>query len=138
MKDASFHKYADAEREYHRMAAAYRIFQRCGLNSGRWKRLRSDRRIVVARFHVLADSGEDALVSCTRCGTRRTWKGGNSTGAGFDSRESPHLARKVRTPKRTVDDVSAFLAVPADRFIKTLLFRHRRNRGGAGAVVTTD
>ncbi len=128
MKDAySFHTdYADCEREYHRMSAAYqRIFERCGL---KFRPVEAATGAIGGsmshEFHVLAESGEDALVSCHRCGYAA-----NVEKAGIKSVPPPAHAgataahRKVSTPeKRTVDEVSEFLSVPADRFIKTLLF----------------
>jgi prolyl-tRNA synthetase len=127
MKDAySFHvDFADAEREYHRMGEAYqRIFRRCGLN---FRPVEAATGAIGGslshEFHVLADSGEDALVSCNRCEYAA-----NVEKAEIKTRASPSAgttgaARKVRTPeKRTVEDVSTFLSIPADRFIKTLLY----------------
>jgi prolyl-tRNA synthetase family II len=71
MKDAySFHADADdCHREYQHMANTYcRIFQRCGLSR---RQVESDTGAIGGRraheFQVLADSGEDAIVSCTRC-----------------------------------------------------------------------
>jgi prolyl-tRNA synthetase len=128
MKDAySFHTdYADCEREYNVMYDAYtRIFERCGLNfrpveaaTGAIGGSKSH------EFHVLAESGEDALVSCKRCGYAA-----NVELAAIPAVPAPTHAgslrsmRKVATPgQRSVDEVSAFLGVPADRFIKTLLY----------------
>jgi prolyl-tRNA synthetase len=71
MKDAySFHlDHADCEREYEVMFAAYRrIFDRCGL---RYRPVEADTGAIGGsrshEFQVLADSGEDAIVSCERC-----------------------------------------------------------------------
>jgi prolyl-tRNA synthetase len=128
MKDAySFHvDYADCQREYEVMSAAYtRIFERCGL---RFRPVEAATGAIGGskshEFHVLAESGEDALVSCHRCGYAA-----NVEQAGIlDVRPPVHGGtlrpmRKVATPgQRTVDEVSAFLGVPPDRFIKTLLY----------------
>ncbi len=71
MKDGySFHlDRADCEREYDRMFAAYRrIFDRCGL---RYRPVEAATGTIGGsrshEFQVLADSGEDAIVSCDRC-----------------------------------------------------------------------
>jgi len=128
MKDAySFHADApDLEREYQVMADTYRrIFERCGLDT---RQVESDTGAIGGRraheFQVLADSGEDAIVSCNRCeyaanvemaaiGMRTENTGAVPTQA----------LRKVRTPeKRTVEEVAAFLSEPPERFIKTLLY----------------
>ena len=126
MKDAySFHVDADdLNREYQNMADTYRrIFQRCGLNT---RQVESDTGAIGGRraheFQVLADSGEDAIVSCTTCDYAA-----NVEKAEIGPRPSPAAAttnplKKVRTPeKRTVEEVAAFLAEPTERFIKTLL-----------------
>jgi prolyl-tRNA synthetase len=128
MKDAySFHvDYADCEREYEVMFNAYtRIFERCGLTfrpveaaTGAIGGSKSH------EFHVLAESGEDALVSCSRCGYAA-----NVEKAGIQAVRPPvhggalRPMRTVATPgQRSVEEVSAFLAVPPDRFLKTLLY----------------
>jgi len=128
MKDAySFHvDYADCAREYQVMFDAYtRIFERCGL---RFRPVEAATGAIGGsrshEFHVLAESGEDALVSCPRCGYAA-----NIELAGIAAVPPPVHAetlrpmRKVATPgQRTVEEVSAFLGVPPDRFIKTLLY----------------
>jgi prolyl-tRNA synthetase len=72
MKDAySFHAdFADCQREYQNMYAAYqRIFDRCGLV---YRPVEADTGAIGGtlshEFQVLADSGEDAIVSCETCG----------------------------------------------------------------------
>ncbi len=127
MKDAySFHTDADdLQREYQHMADTYRrIFERCGLNT---RQVEADTGAIGGRlaheFQVLADAGEDALVSCNRCAYAANvdkaeigrQPGGGSTAA--------NPLKKVRTPeKRTVEEVAAFLAEPPERFVKTLLY----------------
>src|SRR5207237_972360 len=72
MKDPySFHTgEADAKREYRVMYDAYtRIFRRCGLE---FRAVEADTGAIGGNysheFQVLADSGEDAIVSCDSCG----------------------------------------------------------------------
>lgn len=132
MKDAySFHvDYADCEREYQSMSNAYhKIFERCGL---RFRPVEAATGAIGGslshEFHVLAESGEDALVSCNHC----TYAANVEKAAIADMPSAaatdpsvPHS--KVPTPgQRTVEEVSEFLQVPADRFIKTLLFATSR------------
>jgi prolyl-tRNA synthetase len=71
MKDAySFHvDDADADREYWRMFEAYkRIFRRLGV---KFRPVEADSGAIggsfTHEFHVLAGSGEDAILSCTAC-----------------------------------------------------------------------
>ena len=107
MKDAySFHVDADdLNREYQSMAETYRrIFQRCGLNT---RQVESDTGAIGGRraheFQVLADSGEDAIVSCTKCdyaaNVEKAEIGRRPAAAGA----AVNPLKKVRTPeKRTV------------------------------------
>src|SRR5581483_6197375 len=71
MKDAySFHSTVeDAHREYRNMYDCYtRIFKRCGLE---FRAVEADTGAIGGsmshEFQVLADSGEDAIVSCDHC-----------------------------------------------------------------------
>lgn len=126
MKDAySFHADAeDCRREYQHMADTYkRIFDRCGLGT---RQVESDTGAIGGRqaheFQVLADSGEDALVSCSSCdyaaNVEKAEIGARRAAAG----PAANPLKKVRTPeKRSVEEVAAFLAEPAERFVKTLL-----------------
>jgi prolyl-tRNA synthetase len=136
MKDAySFHvDRADAEREYRHMYATYtRIFERCGLT---FRAVEADTGLIGGslshEFQVLAASGEDAIVSCDQCdyaanvekAETRPLPPGNAPGGALE---------RVKTPgKRSVEEVSAFLGLPADRFVKTLLFQ---TAGGQVAAV---
>jgi prolyl-tRNA synthetase len=127
MKDAySFHVDAeDLNREYQNMADTYRrIFQRCGLNT---RQVESDTGAIGGRraheFQVLADSGEDAIVSCTACDYAANVEKAEIGRRGSTGGGTPSPLKKVRTPeKRTVEEVAAFLSEPPERFIKTLLF----------------
>jgi prolyl-tRNA synthetase len=126
MKDAySFHVDAeDCHREYEKMAQTYkRIFERCGLDT---RQVESDTGAIGGRraheFQVLADSGEDAIVSCTRCEYAANVEKAEIGTRSDAARGESFPLKKVRTPgKRTVEEVSAFLSEPAERFIKTLL-----------------
>ena len=128
MKDAySFHTtYDDCLREYRHMFDTYtRIFERCGLH---FRPVEAATGAIGGslshEFHVLADSGEDALVSCPSC----------KYAANVEKAEIRRLPvepgasragqpQSVETPgQRSVEEVSAFLGVPRERFIKTLLF----------------
>ena len=131
MKDAySFHADVDdCRREYDNMVQAYkRIFARCGL---RFRPVEADTGAIGGsvshEFQVLAESGEDAIVSCNRCDyaaniEKAEVKARRPAGRAI-TEESPQL-EKVSTPgKKSVAEVAEFLKLPADKFIKTLVYR---------------
>ncbi|MBI3768513.1 MAG: proline--tRNA ligase [Deltaproteobacteria bacterium] len=137
MKDGySFHvDRVECDREYDNMYAAYRrIFERCGL---RFRPVEADTGAIGGsrshEFQVLADSGEDAIVSCDRCeyaanvekaaiGDAASAATAGAGGASCSASSATAL-RTVATPgQRTVEEVSAFLAVPAERFVKSLVY----------------
>src|SRR4026209_1538969 len=130
MKDAySFHiDVEDCRREYDNMYQTYkRIFSRCGLS---FRPVEADTGAIGGsqshEFQVLADSGEDAIVSCDTCEYAANVEKAEVKGklpAGRDiSQESPKLA-KVATPgKKTVAEVAEFLKLSADKFIKTMVY----------------
>ena len=131
MKDGySFHlDRADCDREYEVMYAAYRrIFERCAL---RFRPVEADTGAIGGsrshEFQVLADSGEDAIVSCDRCEYAANIEKAAIGDAAADTTAggggAAAAVRKVATPgQRTVEEVSAFLKVPADRFVKSLVY----------------
>jgi prolyl-tRNA synthetase len=141
MKDAySFHPdVADCRREYDNMVETYkRIFTRSGL---RFRPVEADTGAIGGsqshEFQVLADSGEDAIVSCSSCNYAANVEKAEVKArrpAGRDlAEESPKL-EKVSTPgKKTVAEVAAFLKLPVDKFIKTLVYRI--DGGELGAVL---
>jgi prolyl-tRNA synthetase len=126
MKDAySFHAdHASLQQTYEVMHAAYsRIFRRCGLN---FRAVLADTGSIGGsashEFHVLADSGEDAIA----------FSDGSDYAANVELAEAlaPAGGRPAPTlPLTTVDtpgqhsiaEVSAFLGVPANRTAKTLI-----------------
>jgi prolyl-tRNA synthetase len=77
-------------------------------------------------FQVLAESGEDAIVSCNVCDYAANVQKAEirHRPAGRDlAQEAPPL-EKVFTPgKKTVAEVAAFLRLAPERFIKTLVYR---------------
>lgn len=129
MKDAySFHvERADCDREYENMFQTYRrIFDRCGLA---YRPVEADTGAIGGsrshEFQVLADSGEDAIVSCEKCEyAANVEKAGIGVGAPpAESSEEPKPLVEVPTPgQRTIEEVSAFMKMKPHRFIKTLLY----------------
>jgi prolyl-tRNA synthetase len=126
MKDAySFHAdAADLEREYERMVATYmRIFKRCGLvfraveaGTGTIGGSRSH------EFQVLAASGEDAIVACDHCGYAANVEKAEVRPLPPPPAASGALERVATPGRRTVEEVSAFLGAPPERFLKTLVY----------------
>jgi prolyl-tRNA synthetase len=109
---------------YERMARAYEaIFTRLGLkfraveaDSGEIGGSRSQ------EFHVLADSGEDAIAYCDEDGYAANVEMAR-TEPPAEPRPAPSAAlEKVRTPDaRSIEAVTAALDLPAERLVKTLV-----------------
>ena len=131
MKDSySFHTdIDDCRREYDNMYQTYRrIFGRLGLS---FRPVEADTGAIGGsqshEFQVLAESGEDAIVSCNSCDyaanvEKAEVKSKRPAGREI-SEESPKL-EKVATPgKKSVAAVAEFLKLTADKFIKTLVYK---------------
>ena len=130
MKDAyTFHADAeDLDRAYRAMEAAYcRIFERCGLG---YTQVEADTGNIGGseshEFMVLADTGEDAILSCPAC-----HYGANvekaAAGPVADAPPWPLAASEspetIHTPSmRSVDEVAEFLGIDPAHLIKTLIF----------------
>ena len=130
MKDAySFHAdVEDCRREYDNMFQTYkRIFTRCGLQ---FRPVEADTGAIGGsqshEFQVLAESGEDAIVSCNKCEYAANVQKAEikARPAARDlNAESPAL-QKVSTPgKKSVLDVAEFLKLAPERFIKTIVYK---------------
>ena len=136
MKDAySFHlDRDDAEREYRNMYDTYRrIFTRCGLE---FRAVEADSGAIGGslshEFQVLAESGEDALAACRACDYAANVQKAESR---LPAALTPTLSQGAReqdgarpetvdTPGlKTVPEVSEFLKVPPERFIKTMIYK---------------
>ena len=125
MKDGySFHTdYDDTIREYHAMKEAYsRIFRRCGL---RFRAVEADTGNIGGslshEFQVLAESGEDTIVSCNSCQYAANVEKADIRSSPVEARADEVLAEVATPGVRTIEEVSAFLARPADHFVKTLI-----------------
>jgi prolyl-tRNA synthetase len=135
MKDAySFHvDVKDSQREYENMFQAYkRIFARCGLQ---FRAVEADTGAIGGsqshEFQVLAESGEDAIVSCNKCEYAANVQKAEIKArrpAGRDLNEKSPKLEKVSTPgKKSVAEVAEYLKLPAEKFIKTLVYRTDKN-----------
>jgi prolyl-tRNA synthetase len=135
MKDAySFHTdIDDCRREYQNMFDAYkRIFSRFAL---RFRPVEADTGAIGGsqshEFQVLAESGEDAVVSCNNCEYAANVEKAEIRNQRLDN--ASMLAKsaqleKVATPgKKSVAEVAEFLKLPLDRFIKTLVYKTEAN-----------
>jgi len=114
---------------YRKMYDAYcHIFRRCGL----------DYMIVEAasgaiggtetlEFQIPSEAGEDTLFHCDTCGYAANMEKaeiGHRDLQGSGGPEAPGTLTEVATPDmKTVEQVTAFLKVPASRLIKTLLYK---------------
>jgi prolyl-tRNA synthetase len=136
MKDAySFHvDAADAQREYRVMYDCYtRIFERCGLT---FRAVEAGGGAIggsqTHEFQVLAESGEDAIVSCERCGYAANVEKAEVRPLPPPPASGGTLERVPTPGKRTIAEVSGFLGMAPERFVKTLLYT---TPGGAAIAV---
>lgn len=129
MKDAySFDVDLDAaEESYQAMFDAYhRICKRLGFE---YRAVEADTGNIGGtashEFQVLADTGEDEIVSCTECGYAANVEKAEAKIAVTPREEGDFEARKtVDTPgARTIDEITDFLDVDADQVVKTLIYR---------------
>jgi len=126
MKDAySFDVDSDAaDLSYESMYQAYRrIFERCGL---KFRAVEADTGSIGGssshEFMVLADSGEDAIVSCNSCEYAANVEKAEAKHIETAEHADPRPLERVATPdKRTIEEVSEFLGVHAASMIKTLV-----------------
>jgi len=116
---------AAADLSYEKMYNAYmRIFERCGLD---FRAVEADTGSIGGssshEFMVLADSGEDAIVSCDACRYAANIEKAESPLYSVTSDVTVESLQKVSTPgMKTIADVAAFLKVTADNTIKTLVY----------------
>ena len=129
MKDGySFHAdYADLQREYQNMYETYsRIFSRLGL---RYRAVAADTGTIGGtgshEFHVLADSGEDAIAYCPDSDFAANVELAEAVSPGSE-RETPRESmKKVPTPgKIRCEDVAELLGMPLARTVKAIAVMH--------------
>jgi prolyl-tRNA synthetase len=128
MKDAySFHTSRESLDEvYEKMRTAYsNIFRRCALDH---VPVEADTGNIGGsashEFMVLAQSGEDAVVSCPGCGYGANME--KATSKFYSEEEDPTTMvtmAPLHTPgTQTIDDVGRFLGKPTADLVKTLVF----------------
>jgi prolyl-tRNA synthetase len=128
MKDGySFHADQESlEREYRNMHATYtRIFTRLGL---RFRDVAADTGAIGGtgshEFHVLADSGEDAIAFCAQSDYAANVELAEAVSPGPRSAAREEM-RKVPTPgKATCEEVAELLKLPLQRTVKSVAVMH--------------
>jgi prolyl-tRNA synthetase len=128
MKDGySFHgSYADLEREYRNMFDTYtRIFTRLGL---KFRAVAADTGSIGGtgshEFHVLADSGEDAIAFCPASDYAANIELAEALATPAVRGEPGATLTTVATPGvRTIDDLCSLLKIPPQQTVKTLVYR---------------
>ena len=122
-----------ADLSYEKMFNAYmRIFERCGLN---FRAVEADTGTIGGssshEFMVLAESGEDAIVSCNACRYAANVEKAEVRPVVVvaDVVQLP-LEKKATPDKKSIADVAAFLGMPVEATIKALVCSN-----GEGAFV---
>ena len=120
---------AEADRSYQIMYEAYnKIFRRCGF---KFRAVEADSGSIGGSFShefmVLADTGEDQIVSCMKCDyTANLERAEVSPGKGRPASgyEEIRPIEEVETPDiKTIEELSSFLSVSPDQLIKTLILQ---------------
>ncbi len=142
MKDAySFDRdAASAAKSYDKMYAAYsRIFERMGL---RFRAVAADTGAIGGdrshEFQVLAETGEDQIAYCVASDYAANIELAEAL-ALLSQRDAPHQALiKCATPgKSTCEDVAAYLGVPLQTTVKSLVLAADENEVGDRPARTT-
>jgi len=149
MKDAySFDLDAEgAQKSYWAMYEAYkRIFERMGLD---FRAVEAETGYIGGSFShefmVLAESGEDSILFCTSCDYAANVEkaeifveepGPRALDDRQDLKKLPGLEPVFTPGKRTVEEVTTFLGIPASRLVKTLLYK--TDRGDVLVLVRGD
>jgi prolyl-tRNA synthetase len=115
---------AGADVAYEKMYQAYRrIFERCGL---KFRAVEADTGNIGGtsshEFMVLADSGEDAIVSCDSCQYAANVEKAELRGDGAAAPAPGQTLVRVATPDaKSIEDVARFFGVAAEALVKTLI-----------------
>lgn len=126
MKDAySFDlEDAGADTSYKKMYQAYRnIFNRCGL---KYRSVEADSGAIGGNFShefmVLAESGEDGIVSCDSCQYAANVEKAELIYAGIETPAAALELQRVDTPgQKTIEEVAEFLKLSSQQLVKTLI-----------------
>ena len=134
MKDGySFHTgYADLEREYRNMYDTYsRIFTRLGL---KFRAVAADTGSIGGtgshEFHVLADSGEDAIAFCPASDYAANVELAEAIAPAATGAAGTATMEKKATPGKTrCEDVAAFLDLPLAQTVKAIAVMATKDEG---------
>ena len=129
MKDGySFHAdYVDLQREYRNMYDTYtRIFNRLGL---KYRAVAADTGSIGGtgshEFHVLADSGEDAIAFCPQSEYAANVELAEALAPATPRAAPAASMHKIPTPGKTrCEDVAEQLGLPLDRTVKAIAVMH--------------
>ena len=140
MKDAySFHLNAESLNEtYQDMHRAYcAIFDRLGLD---YRPVQADSGAIGGsashEFHVLASSGEDAIVFSTESNYAANIEKAEAVAPAGERPAPSEDMKEVSTPgQRTIDAIAEFLSVDATRTVKTLLVKGEADDDGHSGLV---
>ena len=130
---------AGAEKSYRDMHDAYmRIFERCGFN---FRAVEADTGQIGGSFShefmVLADTGEDIIISCGSCGYAANLERAEVGFIDRDVARTKGQFKNVDTPgQRKIDEVSRFLGVAPDKLVKTIIYT--TDKGTIGVLVKGD
>ena len=136
MKDAySFDRDAEGlKQSYQMMFDAYtRIFQRMGL---KFRAVTADNGAIGGsgsqEFHVIADTGEDAIVYCPSSDYAANLEAAESLPLITSRAAGNAVMAKVATPDKTnCAEVAKFLNIPLEQTVKSLLFAVDQEKGPA-------
>jgi len=136
MKDAySFDRDTEGlKKSYQLMFDAYtRIFKRMGLH---FRAVTADNGAIGGsgsqEFHVIADTGEDAIVYCPNSDYAANLEAAESLALIATRAAAKAAMTKMPTPDKTnCADVAKFLNVPLDKTVKSLLFAADQEKGPA-------
>lgn len=136
MKDAySFDRdVAGLKRSYALMFDAYvRIFKRMGLQ---FRAVTADNGAIGGsgsqEFHVIADTGEDAIVYCPNSDYAANLEAAESMALIEKRQDSKAVMQKVATPEqKRCEDVATFLQIPVTQTVKSLVLAVDQKQGPA-------
>jgi prolyl-tRNA synthetase len=128
-----------AEKSYMDMYDAYmNIFKRCGL---RFRVVEADTGQIGGSFShefmVLAETGEDTIISCDTCGYAANLERAEVGVAEKTVSAKKGNYKRVETPnQRRVEEVASFLGVTAQQLLKTIIYN--TDKGTIGVLIRGD